>query len=66
MSLERGHLRAAGGEAGENRTEIYPILLNEWLTQRAITRSIVSTYFPKLAAAYRRQSRMGTRCRRPA
>jgi hypothetical protein len=52
VSLERGHLRAAGGEAGEDRTEIYPILLNEWLTQRAITRSIVSTYFPKLAACW--------------
>jgi len=41
-------IRAAGGEPGENVSEVYAVLRNNWLIRRATTRSRIITYFPGL------------------
>jgi hypothetical protein len=41
-------LRAAGGEPGENVSEVYAVLRNTWLIRRSTARSRIITYFPDL------------------
>jgi hypothetical protein len=45
-------VRAAGGEAGEDIPEIYAVLRNAWLIQRATARSRIITYFPDLYSCW--------------
>jgi hypothetical protein len=52
ISLVNGHVRAAGGETGEDTDQIYPVLRNSWLIQRASARSTIITYFPDLDACW--------------
>ncbi len=40
-------VRAAGGEPGEEISEIYAVLKDSWLIRRSIPRSTIITYFPK-------------------
>jgi hypothetical protein len=39
-------IRAAGGEPGENVSEVYAVLRNNWLIRRSTARSRIITYFP--------------------
>jgi hypothetical protein len=48
ISVERGRLRAAGGDVGERADDVYGTLLDAWLVQRATTESMIATYFPDL------------------
>jgi hypothetical protein len=48
ISLEKGRLRAAGGDAGEGAQDVYATLDDAWLTQRSTTLSLIATYFPGL------------------
>jgi 2-oxo-4-hydroxy-4-carboxy--5-ureidoimidazoline (OHCU) decarboxylase len=41
-------IRAAGGEPGENVSEVYAVLRNNWLIRRSTARSRIITYFPDL------------------
>jgi hypothetical protein len=45
-------VRAAGGEAGEDIPEIYAVLRNAWLIERATARSRIITYFPDLYSCW--------------
>ena len=42
----------AGGQAGEDIAEIYAVLRNAWLIQRATARSRIITYFPDLYSCW--------------
>lgn len=45
-------VRAAGGEPGEDIPEIYAVLRNAWLIERATARSRIITYFPDLYSCW--------------
>ncbi len=47
-----GQIRAAGGEDGENTTQVYATLRNSWLIKRATARSRIIVYFPDLYACW--------------
>jgi hypothetical protein len=52
ISLVNGQIRAAGGENGENTTQVYATLRNSWLIKRATARSRIIVYFPDLYACW--------------
>jgi hypothetical protein len=49
---ETTQIRAAGGQPGEDIPEIYSVLKNSWLIERAIPRSTIITYFPHLYSCW--------------
>ena len=52
VSLIQGQTRAAGGETGEEPAEVYALLRNSWLINRASARSRITTYFPDLQSCW--------------
>jgi hypothetical protein len=52
ISLAGGHLRAAGGEQGEDAGDVYQQLRNDWLVRRASARARIAVYFPQLYACW--------------
>ena len=54
VSLLNGQLRSAGGQPGESRAQIYAVLRNSWLIERATARSAIVTYFPHLQSCWHR------------
>lgn len=52
ISLVQGQLRAAGGEPGEAAPEVYALLRNSWLIDRATARARIVTYFPQLYSCW--------------
>jgi hypothetical protein len=58
VSLVNGQVRAAGGQPGESPAEIYAVLRNSWLIERASARSAIVTYFPDLQSCWYRYERV--------
>jgi hypothetical protein len=52
ISRVLGKLQAAGGEAGEDKDNVYLQVRNSWLIDRAAVRSTIVTYFPDVNSCW--------------